>query len=397
LDVYPTALATLPGGIYWSQFFYLTLILVGLNSSFALLEGITTMAMPLTTADSSASSASSFTKQVTVIIGICTIGFFSGMILTSYKNGSLLIDTIDFYMNYIVLFLGFCRSITTGWIYSMKKQVTNLNGKWNIVYMYFGTTFCSFLFASLVWFGVKGNTFLLGLFSLIVIYGSGIWYCMFNLQNLVNEDNSISMIFLRYELLMGNILELCTELSSSGVVDGTNNGFNLPWIWALLMKHFIPQALLVLFINLFFEQTEYGNIEFGNYNQYQTWPFQVVGVSTVLCVMGMVFIGVLNSKIYDFLITDPSLLKKIRTGTGLIDEEVGDDDDYDNDVEMKDRANDNQGVGESSFNYLYMENLEKQSSSVKKMNTTSATPTTTAMGDGYGEDTTHKATDGVLA
>lgn len=394
MDVYPTALATLPGGIYWNKFFYLTLILVGLNSSFALLEGITTMAMPLTTADSSASSASSFTtKQVTVIIGICTIGFLSGMIFTSYK----MIDTIDFYMNYIVLFLGFCKSINTGWIYNMKQQVHNLHGKWNIVYMYFGTTFCSFLFASLVWFGVKGNTFWLGLFSLIVIYGSGICYCLYNLQNLINEDNSISMKFLRNELLMGNILELRTELSSSGVVDGTNNGYNLPWIWALLMKHFIPQALLVLFINLFFEQTEYGNIEFGNYNQYQTWPFQVVGVSTVLCVMGMVFIGVLNSKIYDFLITDPSLLKKIRTGTGLIDEEVGDDDDYDNDVEMKDRTNYNQGVGESSFNYLYMENLEKQSSSEKKMNTTSATPTTTALGDDYGEDTTHKATDGVLA
>ena len=300
-------------------------------------------------------------------------------------------------MNYIVLFLGFCKSINTGWIYNMKQQVHNLHGKWNIVYMYFGTTFCSFLFASLVWFGVKGNTFWLGLFSLIVIYGSGICYCLYNLQNLINEDNSISMKFLRNELLMGNILELRSELSSSGVVDGTNNGYNLPWIWALLMKHFIPQALLVLFINLFFEQTEYGNIEFGNYNQYQTWPFQVVGVSTVLCVMGMVFIGVLNSKIYDFLITDPSLLKKIRTGTGLIDEEVGDDDDYDNDVEMKDRTDYNQGVGESNSNYLYMENLEKQSSSEKKMNTTSATPTTTAMGDGYGEDTTHKATDGVLA
>ena len=67
---------------------------------------------------------------------------------------------------------------------------------------------------------------------------------------------------------------------------------------------------------------------------------------------------------------------------------------------MKDRRtndNYNQGIGESNFNYLYMENLEKQSSSEKKMNTTSATPTTTAMGDGYGEDTTHKATDGVLA
>jgi len=173
----PAALATLPGGIYWIQFFFLTLILLGLNSSFVLLEGIT---MAMLTADSS----SSLTKQVTVIIGICTVGFLGGIIFTTY-NGLIYIDTIDFYMNYIVLFLGFCKSINTSWIYNMKKQINNLNGKWNIVYMYFGTTFCSFLFASLVWFGVKGNTRLLGLFSLIVIYGSGIFYCLYNLKNLV--------------------------------------------------------------------------------------------------------------------------------------------------------------------------------------------------------------------
>jgi len=359
------------------RFFFLTLILLGLNSSFALLEGIM--------------AALASTKQgvYTVIIGICTVGFLGGIIFTT-DTGLIFIDTIDFYMNYVVLFLGFCKALSTGWIYGMSKQVQHLGNKWNIVYMYFGTTFSSFLFASLVWFGCKGNTFWLGLFSLVVIYGSGICYCSYNLRNLVNEDNSLSMKFLRNELLMGNINELRTELSSGDGGDGGDGYYYLPWTWAFLMKHFIPQALLVLFINLFFAQTDYGTIEFGNYNGYEIWPYQFLGVSTVLFVMGVVFIGVLNSKLFDFLVTDPSLLKKKTTGTGILDI-AG--------VEMEDRTNNdnmnNQDDGESKFNYLYMENLEKKQSEME-MNTINTTATATAVG-GYGEDTTQKATDGVLA
>jgi hypothetical protein len=104
----------------------------------------------------------------------------------------------------------------------------------------------------MVWFGVKGETFWLGLISLLVIYGSGVAYCLHNLNSLVDEDNSVSMKFLRNELIMGNILELRQELEASV-------GY-IPWIWALLMKHAVPQILLVLFFNLFFAKTDYGEI-----------------------------------------------------------------------------------------------------------------------------------------
>ena len=101
---------------------------------------------------------------------------------------------------------------------------------------------------------MKGDTFWLGFISLIVIYGSGMGYCLSNLKTLVDDDTSVSMKSLRNELLMGNVLELRSDLESSSI-DGY---MYIPWIWAFLMKHFIPQVLLILFFNLFFAQTDYG-------------------------------------------------------------------------------------------------------------------------------------------
>ena len=238
---YPAALSTIPGGLHWVRFLFLNLTLLGLDSAFALVEAVASLVI-----DSQYGHAVS--KPIVVAV-ICGVGFLGGLLYTT-DAGLLFLDTIDFYVNFAVLFLGFCKALSAGWIYGMKRQVEHLGNRWNIVYAYFGTTFGSFLFASLVWFGVKGETFWLGFMSLIVIYGSGVAYCLHNLKNLVDEDKSVSMKFLRNELLMGNVLELRAELA-------TSVGY-LPWIWAFLMKHVIPQILLVLFFNLFFAKTDYG-------------------------------------------------------------------------------------------------------------------------------------------
>ena len=239
--VYPAALSTIPGGLHWVRFLFFNLILLGLDSAFALVEAVASLITD--------SQYGRFVSKQQVVGGICTLGFLTGLLYTT-DAGLVFLDTIDFYVNFAVLFLGFCKALSAGWFYGIKQQVQNLGGKWNIAYAYFGTTFGSFLFASLVWFGVKGDTFWLGLISLVVIYSSGALYCLHNLKALVEEDKSASMKSLRNELLMGNILELRKELSSSV-------GY-LPWIWAFLMKHVVPQILLVLFFNLFFCKSDYG-------------------------------------------------------------------------------------------------------------------------------------------
>lgn len=70
------------------------------------------------------------------------------------------------------------------------------------------------------------------------------------MMGLVDEDKGVTFTDLVQELTMGNVLRLRSELEAAV-------GY-MPWIWAFLMKHIIPQALLILFFNLFFAKTDYG-------------------------------------------------------------------------------------------------------------------------------------------
>lgn len=243
---YPAALSTIPGGLHWVRLLFFNLILLGLNSAFALVEAVASVIEDSKYVDPESSASFLVAKRV-IVTSICVVGFLGGLLYTT-DAGLIFLDTIDFYVNFSVLFLGFCKAISAGWIYGMGNQMDKLG--YNIVYGYFGTTFGSLLFASLVWFGVKGDTTLLGFVCWFVIYGCGIAYCHNNMKVLVNEKGGITMETLRGELLMGNILQLRAELS-------TSVGY-MPWIWAFLMKHFIPQVLLVLFFNLFFSKTYHG-------------------------------------------------------------------------------------------------------------------------------------------
>jgi hypothetical protein len=243
---YPAALSTIPGGLHWVRLLFFNLILLGLDSAFALVEAVTTVIEDSKYVDPETPASSLFARRV-IVASICLVGFLGGLLYTT-DSGLIFLDTIDFYVNFSILFLGFCKAISAGWIYGMGSQMEKLG--YNIVYGYFGTTFGSLLFASLVWFGVKGDTAILGLVCLLVIYGCGVTYCHHNMKGLVDEDQGVTMRTLLEELLMGNVLRLRAELS-------TSVGY-MPWIWAFLMKHFIPQVLMVLFFNLFFCKTYHG-------------------------------------------------------------------------------------------------------------------------------------------
>lgn len=111
-----------------------------------------------------------------------------------------------------------------------------------------------------------------------------------------------------------------------------------------------------------------GSIDFGNYNGYLTWPYQVVGVSSALLVFGIVFFGVLDSRLFDFLIANDG------------DDDEGSDSDWVT-VELKDRRG-SDGVSkfksnqqesqtlQSSTDYSNMDDLEQ----VDKKTTTNNIP-----------------------
>lgn len=241
---YPAALSTIPGGIHWVRLLFLSLVMLGLDSAFALVEAAASLVE-----DSQYGNA--VPSKGILIAVICVVGFLGGLMYTT-DAGLIFVDTIDYYVNFAVLFLGFFKALSAGWIYGMGKQMDQLG--YSVVYGYFGATFGGLLFASMVAFGVKNSSFWFGLLWFLAIYGCGLAYCWNRLKTLVKEEEGFTTKDLILELTMGNILHLRSELEAV-------TGY-MPWIWAFLMKHVVPQSLLVLLLNLFFAKNAYGAFSF---------------------------------------------------------------------------------------------------------------------------------------
>ena len=291
---YPAALSTITFGLQWVRFLFLNLILLGLDSAFALLEAVVS-----TIEDS---TGVSYPKHAIVAI-LCVFGFVVGLIYTT-DAGLLFLDVVDFYINFILLLLGFFKSFSAGWIFKMEDQIILLGQR--VVFVYVLCTFGSLLIASIVWFGIDGNTVILGLVCLFVIYTLGMIYCRRQI-NLITEhaEGEQTSADLWYQLTMGNIMELKTELE-------TSVGY-IPKAWAVVMKHLIPQVLLVLFVNLSLAKTEKGNWELGSYGDYLVWPFQFIGLSEVLFVASIVILGFVKADLFERLVKIESKSHNIVT------------------------------------------------------------------------------------
>ena len=277
---YPAGLSTIPFGLWWVRFLFFNLILLGLDSAFALVEAVVSVVED---------SVYNKLEKRKLVAAVCGLGFLAGIMYTTDAALHFL-DVIDFYVNFIILFLGFCKSFSAGWLYGIDKQIAKF-GK-NIVYAYMGSTFISLFLASLIWFGLKGSHILLGSACFMICYGIGRFYCLRKMNELLQSYTKPQSIeVLQFELTMGNVLELKKELEGSV-------GY-IPYAWAVLMKHFIPQVLLVLFFNLAFTRTEEDQWEFGNYGDYLTWPFQFLGVVCVIVAAVVVGAGFIKTDLYE--------------------------------------------------------------------------------------------------
>ena len=87
-------------------------------------------------------------------------------------------------------------------------------------------------------------------------------------------------------------------------------------------------------------------MEFGNYNGYEKWPYQVVGATSALLVIGIVFAGALDSNLFAFLVID--------------DSGAAENDNESLNVEMKDQQNNDNSSEqpESKTEYTKMDDLE---------------------------------------
>ena len=253
---------------------FFDLFLLGIDSGFALLEG------GLTAAGDTVYFCK-VTKAKLSGFG-CVIGFLFSLIYAT-DAGLIFLDTVDFYINFVMLFVGFLE------------------------------IFCS-------WMGLRNRRT-----SPRAGYASCILLLCCQLH--VRHCRQWTLVRSQRERNDGRIRSSCCHLScwcrrdvflpqekdgreprqvdvAKSIIWAVSfkNMFDLrdrlrkqvgwlPWVWAFFMKQFIPHLVLILFINLAAADNATGESLFGHYGDYVSWPFQILGILTVAFVLFLFVLG----------------------------------------------------------------------------------------------------------
>jgi len=138
---WPVVFGTLPGGEHWVRLLFFDLFLLGIDSGFGLLEGALTAAADTV-------YLSHFSKAQ--LAGIMSIVGFLFSIIYCTDAGLSFLDVVDWYINFVMLFVGFLEAFAAGWIFGIEEQIKACGMK--AVGCYFAANFLSVIVACIVWF-----------------------------------------------------------------------------------------------------------------------------------------------------------------------------------------------------------------------------------------------------
>ena len=160
------------------------------------------------------------------------------------------------------------------------------------------TTFGSVLLASGLWFGLEENAIWAGFLALAITYsvGMAVTIVLLLLRRMEEgEESSETLGAAMIDLAFGNMRDYKNTLEP---VIGW-----VPTAWCLLVKHFIPQVLLILFINLATSENDDGKSVFGRYGDYPMEPYQAIGIFVVCLSIAVFFVGLLFPDVYSGLVS----------------------------------------------------------------------------------------------
>lgn len=132
--VFPEALSLLPASWFFALLFFITLLTLGIDSAFSIVEGIST-------------ALQDRYKKVRVekiALLVCGLGFAAGIIFTT-NAGLYLLDIVDhFVSNFNLLIAGMLQAFVVGWVYGADKIrhfISDVSGKklgkaWDIAIRY---------------------------------------------------------------------------------------------------------------------------------------------------------------------------------------------------------------------------------------------------------------------
>jgi NSS family neurotransmitter:Na+ symporter len=127
--VFPEALSLMPLAAFFSIVFFLTLLSLGIDSAFSLVEAVNT-------AISDADTTKRW-KKYKLSFFVCLLAFLAGIIFTT-RAGLYFLDIVDhFVTNYNLVLVGILQALLVGWIYGADKLRRFINevsdfktGKW---------------------------------------------------------------------------------------------------------------------------------------------------------------------------------------------------------------------------------------------------------------------------
>jgi len=263
---WPSILSRLPGGIHWVQLFFFFLILLGIDSAFSFQEALLTCIRDI-----------EMFKNVTkwkIALCIAVVNWLLSL-LHATDTGLLFLDTIDFYVNFVMLLVGFLESFAVGWVYDIENQIQKFGAV--AVFSYIFANFGSVLFGCSFWFGLQDNQHAIwaGFVGLIL------FYCFFMIIPiyLVKKRGQSFM-----HLAFGNIFAFKAKVEPIIKV--------VPTVWCILIKQFIPHVLVILIVNLAQSKNKAGQSTFGHYEEYPYAPYQILGILT-FCFAIFIFLSAL--------------------------------------------------------------------------------------------------------
>lgn len=278
---WPVVFNTFPGGIHWVRLIFFNLFLLGFDSAFAFLEAFITVMHDTT-------FFQNFSRFWLAAL-ISFVGFlFSLMYCTD--AGLNFLDVIDYYINFVMILVGFFEAFGSAWAYDIIGQVERQTAP--VVYSFMAANFGAVILGCIVWYTAPANAAVwAGFVAFFGWYFVGVAVTAFFAKKVVAaSDGKWTMKSFFWEIYFGNILKLRNEMQE---VIG-----KVPFVWCLLMKHFIPHVLIILFVNLAQSETADGVPVFGGYGGYPKYPYQVLGIIVVVFTLVIFVAGVIFPDLY---------------------------------------------------------------------------------------------------
>jgi solute carrier family 6 GABA transporter-like protein 1 len=277
---WPVVFNKLPGGIHWVRLIFFNLFLLGIDSAFAFLEAFITVMQDTVYFEK--------VPRFWLAVGVSIVGFlFSLMYCTD--AGLNYLDAIDFYINFVMILVGFFEAFGSAWAYDIIGQLERQSAP--VVYSFMTANFGAVILGCILWYTLPADSAVWGGFV-----GYFVWYFVFVgvtgyfiSIHVKSSDGKWTMGAMWYEVYFGNIVALRDRMKD--VIGG------VPFIWCVLMKHFIPHVLIILFVNLAQTKNDDGKPKLGNYGDYPR-PYQVLGCLVVAFTLVLFLVGVFLPDLY---------------------------------------------------------------------------------------------------